>query len=80
MEVCVVQLVAYSRGVWVRWRGVGARRVWVLREGGEGMWHEGEVEWWREQMGEMGWEAAVKRFCRVEEWECVYSSVGSVYS
>ena len=44
------------------------------------MWHEGEMEWWREQMGEMGWEASVERFCRVEEWECVYSSVGSVYS
>ena len=56
MEVCVVQLVAYSGGAWVRWRGVGARRVWVLREGGEGMWHEGEMEWWREQMGEMGWD------------------------
>ena len=36
VEMCVVQLVANGGGVWVRWRVVGARRVWVLRERGEG--------------------------------------------
>ena len=25
VEMCVVQLVAYGGGVWVRWRGVGAK-------------------------------------------------------